>query len=308
MLVSELQNNLSVREVGGKGYSLRVLIENAFDVPNGFVIASEAFFEHLKQNNLIRKIEKLTSEIDEDNFRGKSNQIRNLILGGKISQNITQEIKENLDKLNVPYVSIRSSAVSEDSIKASFAGMHDTFLNIKSEPSLVLNCVKKCLASLFNTRAVVYRIRKNMPHLEGMAVIIQKMIPADVSGITFTVHPLNKKALLIETSCGLGDIIVSGKIEPDEYVISRETLRIVNKRLGNKNKISICQDGGTEVINIKDKKRQAISDERIKEIAKICLNVEELFNYPQDIEWCVSNNRVWLLQSRAITEVIDERK
>ena len=164
-------------------------MNHGFNVPRGFVITSEAFFEFLKENNLKEKIEKLASEINENNFQEKSKEIRNLILKGKIPEEIVSEIKDALEKLDVEYVSIRSSTVSEDSLKASFAGLHDTFLNVKAEIEPILENVKKCWASLFNERAVIYRIKKKIPHFEGMAVIIQEMILAEISGITFTKHP-----------------------------------------------------------------------------------------------------------------------
>ncbi|RJS75587.1 hypothetical protein CW714_00160 [Methanophagales archaeon] len=116
-----------ISEVGGKGYSLAVLINNGFNVPQGFVITSDAFFKFIKYNNIIERIEKLASEIDENNFEKKSKEIRGLILDGKMPEDIASEIEEHLNKLTAQYVSIRSSAVSEDSLKASFAGLHDTF-------------------------------------------------------------------------------------------------------------------------------------------------------------------------------------
>ncbi|MEM4500493.1 MAG: PEP/pyruvate-binding domain-containing protein, partial [Candidatus Woesearchaeota archaeon] len=178
-------------------------------------------------------------------------------------------------------VSVRSSAVSEDSLRVSFAGMHDTFLNVKAELELVLENVKKCWASLFSERAVIYRMKKGVLRLEGMAVIVQEMIPAEVSGVTFTLHPLNKNALLIESARGLGDLIVSGKIIPDYFVINRKTLSILEKRI--------------------NERIPSLSDSDVKKIAKICLKVEKIFINPQDIEWCIFDNRIWLLQSRAIT-------
>lgn len=149
-----------VSELGGKGYSLAVLMNHGFNVPKGFVITSETFFKFLKENNLMETIEKLTSEINESNFQEKSKEIRNLILKGNISDEIISEIKKALKKLNAEYVSIRSSAVSEDSLKASFAGLHDTFLNVRAKIEPVLENVKRCWASLFNDRAVIYRIKK----------------------------------------------------------------------------------------------------------------------------------------------------
>jgi pyruvate,water dikinase len=253
----------------------------------------------------MEKVRKLSLEIDENNFREKSREIRNLILSGKIQENIESEVKEALSKLNANHVSVRSSAVSEDSLKASFAGLHDTFLNVKAETSSVLENVKKCWASLFNDRAVIYRIKKKIPHLEGMAVIIQEMIPAEISGVVFTVHPMREKYLLIETSYGIGDMVMSGKVEPDGYVVNRETLEIVGKKIGRKNIMTAVEDEKTIVINVKRElvRGQALPDEKIKEIAQISLKVEKILNYPQDIEWCIKGDKLWLLQSRAITSI-----
>jgi len=298
-----------VSELGGKGYSLSVLMNNGFNVPKGFAIISKAFFEFLKENNLKEKIEKLASEINENNFQEKSNEIRNLILEGEIPEEIISEIKEAIEKLNVEYVSIRSSAVSEDSLKASFAGLHDTFLNVKAEIEPVLKNVKKCWASLFNERAVIYRIKKKIPHLEDMAVVVQEMIPAEISGITFTKHPTDE-SLIIEASYGLGDMIVGGKLEPDDYRVERQTLEIKDKKIGRKNKMSTIESESIKVVDVETKlaEKQVLRDDKIKEIAKTCLKVEKIFNYPQDIEWCISNNKLWLFQSRAITGVKKDGK
>lgn len=299
-------NEPKVSELGGKGYSLAVLINNGFNVPKGFVITSEVFFKFLRFNNLMGKIENLSSEINENNFQEKSKEIKNLILNGKMPEEIASEIKQNLNNLEVQYVSIRSSAVSEDSLKASFAGLHDTFLNVKADLDLVLENVKKCWASLFNERALIYKIKKGIPHLEGVAGVVQEMIPAEISGITFTVHPSAEKSLLVEASYGIGDIIVSGKVEPDAYTVDRENLEIVKKKIGRKDKMSIVKSKGIEAVDVGKEvaERQVLSNDRIMEIAKTCLKVEKIFNYPQDIEWCISDNKLWLLQSRAITGVI----
>jgi pyruvate,water dikinase len=268
-------------ELGGKGYSLAVLINNSFNVPKGFVITSEAFFKSLKDDILMEKMKMLTSEITENNFQEKSREIKNLILNGKMSKEIASEIKENLNKLNVQHVSIRSSAVSEDSLKASFAGLHDTYINVNVVLDLVLEKIRRCWASLFNERALMYRMKKKIQHLEGMAVVIQEMISSEVSGITFTVHPNNEKTMLIELASGMGEAIVGGELTPRSIVLNRKTITIEEKK--------------------KNEEKILISDDRIIDIASICLEVEKLFNCPQDIEWCTDKGILWILQSRAIT-------
>lgn len=292
-----------ISDLGGKGYSLAVLFNNRFSVPRGFVIISDAFFKFLRDNNLAKKIEKLVSEIRKSNFQEKSKEIRKLILGGKILGEIALEIEGNLKKLNCQYVSIRSSATSEDGQKASFAGLHDTLLNMRPESKTVLDCVKKTWESLFSERAVMYRIRKRMRQSEGMAIVVQEMIPAEVSGVAFTVHPSDEKTLLIEASYGVGDLIVSGRVQPDRFALDRETLEILEKQIGNKSKMSTCKGDHIEVFDVRKEhaRKWAILDEKIREIAETFLKVERVFNYPQDIEWCLSKDKLWLLQSRAIT-------
>jgi len=304
ILLTEPPKELKVSEVGGKGYSLGVLAQEGFDIPNGFIILSDVFFDFLRFNNIMEKVEKLSSEIDEKNFKEKSEEIKVLILKGKIPKKIALEVKEGLEKLNSQYVSVRSSAVSEDGIKDSFAGLFDTFLNIKAESFFILEYLKKCWTSLYNDRAIVYRIKKGgMPYLERMAVIIQEMIPADVSGITYTVHPINKEGLLIEASHGIGDLIVGGIIEPDDYIVQRQSLEVTESKIGKKTKMSIIEKGELKIIDVKKElaEMQILSNDKIIEIAKISLEIEKIFNHSQEIEWCILNNKLWILQSRAIT-------
>lgn len=300
-------NEPKVSELGGKGHSLDVLINNGFNIPKGFVITSEAFFKFLDNNNLMEKIEKLNSEINKNNFKEKGKEIKNLIVRGKITEEIASEIEKGLNKLNVQYVSVRSSAVSEDSLKASFAGLHDTFLSVKVELNLVLENVKKCWASLFNERAVVYRIRKEIPHLEGMAVVIQDMIPADVSGTIFTVHPdtEEKNSIVIESSWGLGESIVTGLVTPDRYIVEKKTLTVVMRILGRKKITVKADENGITRIDTPNYKMNmfCLDNATIDNLAKISLNIENLYKYPQDIEWCISDNKIWILQSRPITNL-----
>jgi pyruvate,water dikinase len=304
--VVSLRNNLPATEIGGKAHSLNMLLDNGFDVPQGFVITASAFFNFLEHNALFNEIQSLALEITQSNFAQKSVQIREALLKGEMPEDVAAELNKFLSKLGAKYISTRSSAASEDSLKSSFAGLFDTFLNIKVELPLVLENIKKCWASLFNERALAYRIRKGIPHLEGMAVIVQEMIPAEVSGVAFTVHPSNENALLIEASYGLGDMTVGGKITPDDFIIDRKTIEILQKKVGNKEMMSICQDGEIKVIEVQKEfaQRQVLPDEKVKEIANLCLKVEKTFSYPQDIEWCICHDKLWLLQSRAITTSI----
>jgi pyruvate,water dikinase len=296
-----------ITELGGKGYSLAILVNNGLNVPKGFVVTSAAFFEFLERDNLMGKIERLAFEINENNFKEKSQEIKSLILAGKITNNITSEIRDSLNTLSVRYVSIRSSAVSEDSLKSSFAGMHDTFLNIETEPDLVLDNVKKCWASLFNERAVSYRIRKGVPHLEGMAVVTQEMIPADVAGTAFTAHPDtgDKGVIIIEATWGIGETLVSGLITPDLFIINKRNFDIIRKTIGTKKIMAKSSSHGIERVRVPNEKSHTfcLSDNVVENLAKISLKIEKIYKCPQDIEWCIYNGEIWVLQSRSITSL-----
>jgi pyruvate,water dikinase len=298
-----------VSELGGKGYSLVVLMNNGFNVPNGLVITSEAFFSFLQKNGLIEEIEQLANEINEDNCGEKSRQVRDLIIEGCIPEEVVIQTKRNTEALHLRNVAIRSSAVSEDSLKSSFAGLHDTFLNVKAEPASILERVKKCFASLFNDRAIYYRLKKKLPLLEGMAVIVQEMIPAEVSGTTLTVHPDtgDSNMMVIEGAYGVGEGVVAGLVTPDRYIIDKCSAKIVSKTLGRK-KVTVLvkpDEDGTTLENTSENKmsRFCLDDSSVESLAQVCIEIEKLFKIPQDVEWCLYRNRIWVLQSRSITSL-----
>jgi len=294
-----------VVELGGKGYSLAMLINNGFNVSKGFVITSGSFLQYFKKNHLLEKIKALSTEINENNFQSKSKTIKQLILDGKMPAAIITEVKFGLNKLNAKYVAVRSSGIAEDSLKASFAGLFDTYLNIKTESDLVLENIKKCWASLFNERAIIYRIRKNLSHFGGMAVIIQEMVDAESSGVVFTVNPITKKRneLVLEAGFGLGDLIVSGKEIPDSYIVDKRKLKIVRKQIGEQNKASRIIGGRIKMMKLTKTKKlsQKVPDEKILELTKLCIKIEKYCKFPQDIEWCYIKGKIYILQTRPIT-------
>ena len=209
-----------------------------------------------------------------------------------------------LEKLGCNLMAIRSSAIGEDAPSSSFAGLHDTFLCVKNDLNHVIDMVKACWASIFNDRAIIYRMRKGMKLFEGMAVIVQEMIPATVSGVTFTKDPMNKKHLLIEACYGLGDILVGGMITPDQYFVNRNTLKIERKIIGKKTLMHRVKNDGSETVKTDEDKvdAQVLTDEQIRRITKLCLEIEGIFGIPQDVEWCLDDDELfWLLQARPVT-------
>ncbi len=293
------------KEAGGKGYSLSYLLNNGYSVPNGFVVLSSVYDLFIKDNNLSKKIDaclKKTNLNDIKTITKASKDIQKLFIETKLPINLEEEIINTYKKLNSKYVAIRSSATVEDSIKDSWAGQLDTFLGT-TEDNLIIN-IKKCWGSLYNSRAIFYRLHKKINKNVAVAVVVQEMIDSDVSGIAFSLNPVtnNKNEIIIEAGYGLGESIVSGQITPDMYVVSKNK-KILNKIVTKQTK-KLSRDGTkifwTKIIN-KNVNLQKLSDNQIIEISKTIINLEKDYNCPVDVEWTIKNSKIYVLQVRPIT-------
>ena len=222
-------NNISKSDVslaGGKGASLGEMTKVGISVPNGFVILSNAFEKFLEETDLNVEIETILDSVNHKEMHtveNASEKIKSLILQVEIPKDISAEIQKFFKNLNSKYVAVRSSATAEDSASAAWAGQLESYLNT-TEQSLIEN-VKKCWASLFTPRAIFYRFEKGL-HKQKIfvAVVVQKMVDSEKSGIAFSVHPVtqDKNQLIIEAGFGLGEAIVSGQIIPDSYVVEKQ--------------------------------------------------------------------------------------
>src|SRR3712207_4347322 len=206
-------DNPQVLQLGGKGYSIIVLRQHGFNVPEGFTIGTGVFSSFVEHNSLSELYNRLAVGLGENDLEERSEDLREAILNAKLSTDVVQEVEDRLGKLSAGSLAVRSSAVGEDSLGASFAGLHDTFLNIPVEIDAVIDSIKRCWASAFNNRALIYRKVKGVSSFDGMAVVVQEMIAAEVSGVTFTVSPANNQCLLIESAYGLGNLIVGGDVD-----------------------------------------------------------------------------------------------
>lgn len=310
-LVFDLKNidktNLNV--VGGKGANLGELIRiEGIDVPDGFCISAEAFKRVITEtppvNELLEQLSFLKIE-DRDKISELSAEIRKAIEGIVTPEDITEGIAVYLTKLGENNAfAIRSSGTAEDLPTASFAGQQDTYLNIIGKDS-ILKHVSKCWASLFTERAVIYRIQNSFDHHKvQLAVVVQKMIFPQVAGIMFTADPVtsDRKVLSIDASFGLGEALVSGLVNADNYKLRGG--KIINKKISDK-KLAVyaLKDGGTEEqdIDAVQRNRQALTDDQILQLRGMGRKIEAHFGYPQDIEWCLSDNIFYIVQSRPIT-------
>lgn len=294
--------------VGGKGSSLGEMYSSNIPVPNGFVILSSTFNFFLKENNLDKKIKIILKKVnlkETITFSKASKEIQSLILAYSFSEKLSKEILSSFKILNSNFVAVRSSATAEDSKKNAWAGQLDTFLFI-TEKNL-LESVKKCFASLFTERAIFYRFNNNLEKQNiSVAVVVQKMVFSEVSGIAFSVHPVEEDydKIIIEAGYGLGEAIVSGKITPDSYVVSKKNLEILDKNISSQEKgIYRCLRKGTKWKNIDKKKSslQKLSDKDIKNLSKIIIAIENHYGFPVDVEWALENKKLFITQARPIT-------
>ncbi|HKP54349.1 MAG TPA: phosphoenolpyruvate synthase [Chloroflexia bacterium] len=295
--------------VGGKGANLGELSKiEGIRVPDGFCISTEAFKRIVEGTSSIDELLDQLSLLkveDRDKIGELSGEIRRAIEGIAIPQDIEEEITRILSRLGEKNAyAVRSSATAEDLATASFAGQQDTYLNIIGKES-ILKHISKCWASLFTERAVIYRLQNGFDHRKvHLAVVIQKMVFPQAAGILFTADPVtsNRKVLSIDASFGLGEAMVSGLVNADNYKVSNG--KIVDKKISTK-KVAIyaLKDGGTKEEEIEPERQdvQALTDEQILQLERMGKKIEEHFGHPQDIEWCLVDDTFYIVQSRPIT-------
>lgn len=294
---------------GGKGASLGEMISSKIPVPDGFVILSTTFEKFIMDSGLDKKIEEILKKVNQKKLtsvNSASSKIEKLIIGTEISKDIKNEINKGFKELKSKFVAVRSSATCEDSSSDAWAGQLETYLNI-TEKTLFVN-IKNCWASLFTPRAIVYRFEKGLNKTKiSVAVVIQKMVQSDVAGVAFTVHPVtkNKNQMIIEAGYGLGEAVVSGSITPDSYIIDKKDFSIIDMNIANQERkiVQKSRAGGTSWMKVlnSDREKQKLTGSQIKELAKICLNIEKHYKFPCDIEWALEKGKFYITQSRPIT-------
>ncbi|MBI5044335.1 MAG: phosphoenolpyruvate synthase [Candidatus Levybacteria bacterium] len=307
-----------IPRVGGKGANLGEMTSAGFPVPPGFIVTAQAYFKFLKENNLTEKINHLLGTINFDkpeSLQQVSHHIKKLIMGERMSDELVHEIFAAYTKLsgrlNDTLVAVRSSATAEDLPNASFAGQQETFLNIKGE-SVLVHKVKEAWASLFEPRAIFYRHEQKFDHFRvGIAIVVQKMIESEKSGIMFTLDPVtnDKSKVVIEAIYGLGEMIVQGEVTPDHYEVDKSDAKIIKKQIATQTvKLVKVKDGNKEVkVDKKDGTKQKISDNLILNLALLGKKLEKHYYFPQDVEWAITGNTIYIVQTRPITTLSTEK-
>ncbi len=300
--------NKDVMEAGGKGASLGEMTKVKIPVPPGFVVLAQVFDRFLEETDLNVEIKAVLEEEvnikDTNSVEDASEKIRDMIHDRKFQKDIGDEAKKELKKLKAKLVAVRSSATAEDSSIASWAGELESYLNT-TDKTLLIN-IKNCWSSLFTPRAIFYRFENKLDKTRvSVAVVVQKMIQSDISGICFTVHPItkDKNQMVIEAGYGLGEAIVSGSITPDTYIIDKRDFSILDINISEQQKKIVKAASGNKWVGVKksDQDQQKFSGKKIVELAKLSAKIEKHYKLPQDIEWAMEKNKLYIVQSRPIT-------
>ncbi|PEP71964.1 phosphoenolpyruvate synthase [Bacillus wiedmannii] len=301
--------NTQLALVGGKGLNLGELSSvQGIQVPEGFCVTTVGYEKAIEQNDelqtLLQQLTKLKRE-DRTQIGGISKKIREVIMAVEIPSEVVEAVAHYLSRFgNEHAYAVRSSATAEDLPYASFAGQQDTYLNIIGKEA-ILQHVRKCWASLFTERAVMYRMQNDFEYNQvSICVVVQKMVFPEASGILFTADPVtsNRKVVSIDASFGLGEALVSGLVSADNYKVKEGEIAgmmIATKKLA----IYALKEGGTETkqIDPAQQKIQTLSEQQILQLARIGRQIEAYFGCPQDIEWCLVNDTFYIVQSRPIT-------
>ena len=297
--------------VGGKGANLGEMTNAGIPVPPGFCVTAPSYFYFLDHNNLREKIKDILSNIDINksaSLNGARDKVQKLILNGKIPEDLEKAIREAYHKMpekEKTLVAVRSSATAEDLPDASFAGQQATYLNVLGADDVVKH-VQKCWASLFESRAIFYRVERGYDHFKvALSAPVQKMIQSEVSGVMFTLNPINndKHTIVVESIFGLGEMIVQGSATPDHFEVDKRNWRIVHKEISNQD-IMLTREGKIT----KERKvpkalvgQQKVSDNVMLKVAELGLKLEKHYKWPQDVEWAYEKGKVYIVQTRPIT-------
>ena len=304
--------------MGGKCASLARMIAAGVNVPDGFAVTTDAYVAHLQSGRLHAGIDALIRSIDigdVDDEEKKSAQIRRLIMSAAVPAGVEAEIRRAYRAIaeddDLP-VAVRSSATAEDMPDASFAGQQDTYLWIVGEDDVV-DKVRACWASLFNARAISYRAKNGLGRLDAqMGVGVQKMVDAASAGVAMTLDPItgNRSRIVIDAAFGLGEPVVSGEITPDNFVVEKVMLEILNRKIANKDRELVADRAARRTVHkvVEAARRAApsLSDAQVIAVARIAKVLEKRMGGPQDVEWAIDRDlpdgeNVVILQSRPET-------
>ena len=320
-----------VKEVGGKNASLGEMVQQlkskGIRIPDGFATSADCYWHFIEENELKKTLKELLDDLNSENLNKleeTGEKIRNMILNAKIPEDIEKELKQAYQELkereeSLTSVAVRSSATAEDLPTASFAGQHESYMNIKGQEEL-MNAWKKCVASLFTNRAIKYREENGFDHMKvALSVGVQKMVRSDKAsaGVAFTLDPESgfRNVILINGTWGLGENVVQGTVRTDEFYLFKNALKndkraILSKKVGTKKKMMVYAEDKEKNETIKNvdtpeekRKQLVLSDNELTELGKWCFIIEEHYDKPMDIEWAKDGDsgELYIVQARPET-------
>ncbi|HEX2780924.1 MAG TPA: phosphoenolpyruvate synthase, partial [Gemmatimonadaceae bacterium] len=302
--------------VGGKGANLGELTRAGLPVPNGFVVTTAAYAEFMSANGLDERIRDELSRLEVDDtakLRATADAIRSIIREASVPDTVRGPVLDayrrlaELEQVDRPLVATRSSGTAEDTAAASFAGMFESFLNVRGEDALVAR-LKDCWASGFSARILFYRAKRQLPTEMPVAVVVQLMISSEKSGVMFTVDPAlhDPRHVVIEAAWGLGEVVVGGMVTPDHYVVDKTSSRIIARTVARKEFMLLPDEtaGGTRRIDLDAEPlatRPVLEDAELRALLELAKRTEAHYGVPQDIEFAIRGDRTFLVQTRPIT-------
>jgi pyruvate,water dikinase len=309
-------NKGSIPQVGGKGANLGEMLAVNFPIPQAFIVTADAFEHFVTTVGIKDDILRILMEVkvdDEKSLTSSSKSVREVVRSAKIPWNLEVDIVGAYKKLSAlagdtdTFVAVRSSATAEDLPEASFAGQQETFLNVHSKEDL-LDKVKECWGSLYTPRAIFYREKQGFNHADvKLAVVVQRMVHSEMSGVMFSSDPsTGAPEVLIESGYGLGESIVGGQITPDTYKVAQSNMEIIGKKISKQTWMYTKDAQGDTIkedIPEEIQENQKITDEQIVAVAQVGVEIEKHYGEPMDIEWCIENNKIYIVQARPVTTI-----
>jgi len=304
-----------VAAAGGKAANLGEMIRAGLPVPPGFVVTVDAYRRFLEESGLARELDEALGQVDVDDPAALDRaaaelqrRVREASIPGDVAGAVAEAYRGFADRgTPEPWVAVRSSATVEDAAQASFAGMFRTFLNVRGEEAL-LDAVRSCWSSLFGARVLFYRAKRNVGASEWLvAVAVQRMVNARVSGVMFTADPAtgDRSRIVIESAWGLGEVVVGGQVEVDHFAVAKEDLRILERRIGHKAFVLVRDEatGGNRREDLPPEKADAptLDDEQVRALAELGKRDEAHYGAPQDTEFAIEDGTIFLVQTRPIT-------
>jgi pyruvate,water dikinase len=303
-----------VERVGGKGANLGELTRAGFPVPPGFVVTAAAYLAALDAAGVRATLRDRVVGLDVDDPAALARvaaELQSLVRAAGLPDEVRGSVLDAYHDLGAAeLVAVRSSATAEDTASTSFAGMNETFTNVSGDDDLVDHIVE-CWASLWSPRVVAYRATRDIGDEPAIAVVVQRMVDSEISGVMFTADPAtgDRTNLVIEAAFGLGEVVVGGQVEPDTYVVSKEGPRILHQHIGTKAEKIVRGDDGRDrrvAVPEDEQARRVLDESTLMDVADLGIEIERHYGTPQDIEFAVADHHISIVQSRPITTLSDD--